>query len=201
MITEINIDIANSITGFMYDVELAWLATQATNRYRIVEIGSWVGRSTRALADNTKGVVTAVDTWDGMDTTVTDQRAYDSVLVGKPEDWLLNQFKNNMRGLKNVRIMQMTSLEAAVALKRETFDMIFIDGSHNYEAVKADILAWQPLLAKGGLLCGHDYEPQFPGLIQAVRELLPNAHLVGSGAIALGNEGFSLWVNSGGETV
>ena len=197
MITEINIDIANSITGFMYDVELAWLATQATNRYRIVEIGSWVGRSTRALADNTKGVVTAVDTWDGMDTTVTDQRAYDSVLVGKPEDWLLNQFKNNMRGLKNVRIMQMTSLEAAVALKRETFDMIFIDGSHNYEAVKADILAWQPLLAKGGLLCGHDYEPQFTGLIQAVRELLPNAHLVGSGAMALGHEGFSLWVDSG----
>jgi Methyltransferase domain len=190
----VNIQNAMKIEGFMYSSELQWLAECASTHNHIVEIGSWLGRSTRALADNTSGTVTAVDTWTGMDTTFNEGQAYGSYLVDKPKDWLLNEFKRNISGLNNIRIVRMTSLEAAVTLKEMSFDMIFIDGSHNYEAVRADILAWHPLLAEGGLLCGHDYEGQFPGLVRAVRELLPEAHLVGSKTKEPGEEGFSLWM-------
>ena len=60
-------DITNAlkVPGWMWQHELQWLADQATRYSKIVEIGSWRGRSTRALADNTPGTVTAVDGFVG----------------------------------------------------------------------------------------------------------------------------------------
>jgi hypothetical protein len=48
--------------------------------------------------------------------------------------------------------------------------MVFLDGSHDYESVVRDILAWRSLVADGGLLCGHDHS--WPGVERAVLELL-----------------------------
>ena len=58
-----------------------------------------------------------------------------------------------------LRIMRMTSLEAAAIFKnaRCKFDLVFIDDDHVYEAVKNGIAAWYPLVKEGGILCGHDY--------------------------------------------
>lgn len=47
---------------------------------------------------------------------------------------------------------------------------IYLDAAHDYASVKADIMAWWPKLASDGLMAGHDYDPQLPGVIQAVDE-------------------------------
>jgi len=35
--------------------------------------------------------------------------------------------------------------------------MVYIDGSHEYEGVKKDILAWLPKIKINGYLTGHDF--------------------------------------------
>lgn len=54
-------------------------------------------------------------------------------------------------------------------------DVVYIDGAHNYEAVKSDIIAWYDKIPSGGVLAGHDYNPVgWPGVVKAVDEFLAN---------------------------
>jgi len=124
-----------------------------------------MGRSTRAMAESTAGTVYAIDTWRG-------SAEHADILKDKPPDWLKNEFLKNMTGLQNVKAVQLASLEAADMFQGCKFDMVFLDASHDYESVKADILAWRPLVAPGGLLCGHDYNWTEVG--RAVNELIPD---------------------------
>jgi predicted O-methyltransferase YrrM len=160
---------ALKIFGWMPERELDWLSKQAAVYKNIVEIGSFMGRSTRALAEATRGTVTAVDTWAG-----SDEDEHRRILEGKPKDWLFEEFKNNMAGLTNVAMVRRPSLDAAAffCIKNTLFDFIFIDASHDYDNVKADIEAWGPLLAEGGTLAGHDFHSGAPGVMKAVNELL-----------------------------
>jgi Methyltransferase domain len=151
----IDIERAKSIDGWMNNEELTFLAEQAKLHSNIVEIGSWKGRSTRALIDNAAGQVTAVDTWAASDSP--SMAWVKNVIASKPDpNWVRAEFDRNTGGTTNLRTLQMTSLAAAVQLQDERFDMIFIDGDHDIEPVYQDILAWKNLLVPGGLLCGHD---------------------------------------------
>lgn len=49
-------------------------------------------------------------------------------------------------------------------------DFVYIDGSHLYERVKADINAWWDRMTPGGILAGHDYDEEHAGVRQAVDE-------------------------------
>lgn len=176
-----NIDRALAISDYQCEertAEITWLAQQAVNHRTIVEVGCWKGCTTRALADNTSGLVYAVDTWRG---NTEHPEAWQGLPENSPEN-LFATFWHNARDLSNLTIMKETSLDAsrhfdACGLRA---DMVFLDASHDYENVKKDILAWRPLLAMGGLLCGHDR--QWDGVRQAIDELLPG-HQVGAGAI------------------
>ena len=148
--------------------ELTWLAMQAGRHICIAEVGAWVGASTNALARNTLGKVWTVDTWDGGTDGFIKQR-----LAEHDPGWAFAEFSHNTADIENIEVLKLGSL-AAAAHFRETgqkFDMIFIDASHDYESVKADVLAWLPLLTPDGLLCGDDYEiTMFPEVVKAVDE-------------------------------
>ena len=161
----LRLDAALRVEGYMSEAELRWLAGEARHRSRVVEVGSWLGRSARALADNAGGVLYCVDLWDG-------NLAPNVPGGGRSGDEVYAAFRENMRGA-NFTAARMASLDAARVLSSYRFDMIFLDADHSYEAVSADILAWKPLLAAGGLLCGHDYSAEFDGVRRAVNELLP----------------------------
>lgn len=150
-----------NIPGWMDEDELLWLADQASRAEWVVEIGSWMGRSTRALSDNTPGVVVAVDTWEG-------SLEHQPFLAGKPCNWLYCKFLEN-RG-KNVLPMRMTSLQAAERSAPNLFDFLFLDASHDYESVKADIAAWRSKVRCGGVFAGHDYGRERKGVTAAVDE-------------------------------
>jgi len=49
-------------------------------------------------------------------------------------------------------------------------DLVYIDGSHDHEAVLTDIRTYLPRIREGGLLCGHDMG--VPGVTAAVLETI-----------------------------
>lgn len=51
-------------------------------------------------------------------------------------------------------------------------DFIYIDGGHDYDQVCRDIVNAHILLNGQGILAGHDYVPEFPGVMKAVDELV-----------------------------
>jgi predicted O-methyltransferase YrrM len=53
----------------------------------------------------------------------------------------------------------------------ERFSFMFIDGSHKIHHVTED-LAWTRLLEPGGIVCFHDYDRNFPGVMLAVDRFL-----------------------------
>jgi predicted O-methyltransferase YrrM len=169
--------LAINVPGFMQPYELHWLAENASNRNVVLEVGSWKGRSTKAMALVCPGTVYAVDHWDGS----KDERSttHSEVLV-LGVDGLFNLFKANLADeIKSNKVIPIRedSQAAAIRLEKERglrwVDMVFIDGEHTYEAVKKDIISWMPFVVPGGLLCGHDYFDS-PDVRKAVTELIPN---------------------------
>lgn len=156
---------ALAIRGWMSEEELGWLAENAQRHRVIVEVGSFLGRSTRALGDHCPGVVHAVDPWP-------DEVAADDV-VGKKYRYP-NKFIPFQQNLDDLIVT------GKVIPHRTTFreglfppasvDMVFIDGNHSYEAVMNDIRIARGVIEPGGLLCGHDYSRNWPGVVRAVDE-------------------------------
>jgi len=116
---------------------------------RIVELGSWEGRSTLAIAGATGRPVDAVDTWRG---ARTDEYQIRQVKARN----VYAQWTANLADHPHVTPFRMdwrryTSTTAgAVAL-------VFIDADHTYEEVTAQISAFLPLMSAGGIICGDDY--------------------------------------------
>lgn len=152
--------------------ELGWLAVQARRAKRTVEVGCWLGRSTKWLANNTRGTVWAVDHWLG---TPHDERQHtlyaETLAVRDPyAEFRVNLAKEITLG--KVVPVRMESTKAAARLLQKlgpgSVQFVFIDADHSYEGCAADIRAFRPLVAKQGTLAGHDYH--WPGVAKAVDE-------------------------------
>lgn len=72
----------------------------------------------------------------------------------------------------DVSLLVAPSARAARLFEAGTVDFVFIDAGHTREAVAADIAAWLPKVRPGGRIAGHDYAPEWPGVVQAVDECL-----------------------------
>ena len=59
---------------------------------------------------------------------------------------------------ERVATVQAKSVEAAQAMGRGIADFIFLDADHAYQEVINDLIAWEPVLKPGGLLCGDNWD-------------------------------------------
>jgi len=69
-----------------------------------------------------------------------------------------------------LKVLRMKSSDACKLFWKGYLDMVFIDGSHDYDSVKEDIECWEPLIRSGGIISGHDYLNKGYGVKKAVDE-------------------------------
>lgn len=118
----------------------------------IVEIGSYRGRSTVALAlgsqQQAKVPVYAVEPHE----------PFVGALGGNfgPAD-RIEFFKNILRSKVGeiVRLVNLSSEEAAKGWSKQ-IALLWIDGDHSYEGVKKDFELWEPFVIKSGVISFHD---------------------------------------------
>jgi predicted O-methyltransferase YrrM len=168
------IEKALEISGWMSETELAFLNTIAhsiTADGKVVEIGSWKGRSTVAICEALKQKPEvefyAVDTFEGDPEIWKD--GYKEEL---DNDSIYKEFQKNTAEYGFLKIIRTTSNEASIQFADESLDWVFLDGDHSYDAVCNDVRAWFPKLKYGGLLSGHDYTKFAVGL--AIKRLFKN---------------------------
>lgn len=158
------LDKAEKIQGWMNRGELEWLSRAAYEAGSVIEIGCWKGRTSRVLAQSCSGTVHCVDTWKG-------SAELPEMQAQAANDSVYREFHKNTDGL-GIAVHRGDSREMAKEIPQ--VGMVFIDGGHTYEQVKADLLAYMPKATQ--LICGHDFPD--PQVRQAVCELLGDVQVV-----------------------
>lgn len=144
----------------------------------IAEVGTFLGNTAKHfLRNDDVSQVVCVDTWFAVND--------DGASLEQMRRDIFGEFQKNCAqeiASGRIEVLKSMSVPAAKILKfsgwSARFDLVYIDASHDYESVKADIEAWLPLVRDGGILCGHDFEVirpdtgeiMFPGVRQAVEE-------------------------------
>lgn len=158
------------VDGWLTDAEgqlLFSLARQCRQDHAIVEIGSWKGKSTVWLAKGSqsgkRANVYAVDPH-----------------VGSPEHhaasgqvWTFPIFQSTIEsaGCTDVVTPLVIGSQEAAANFHEPVGVLFVDGNHDYEMVKADLECWFPKVVDGGIIAFHDTNVAvYPGVERLMRE-------------------------------
>jgi predicted O-methyltransferase YrrM len=131
----------------------------------IIEVGSWMGQSTCTMANLLKpndGCIIAIDTWLGSAEHWLDKDLKQKMVLVNGRPTFYNNFLSNCEIADvsgNVVPLSVPSQVGAEILKAKniTSKMIYIDGSHSFGDVFADILAYWDLLEAGGILFGDDW--------------------------------------------
>lgn len=150
------IDTAMGVSGMTTPEEIEYLARLAFETYgQIVEVGSYQGRTAIALcmgqarrAEKNPPVL-CVDPFENYE-------AVSSVAPGHRYDGEINyrQFINNVARY-NVRHFRADSREVVAGFSGEV-SLLWLDGQHDYEHVKADLEAWLPKLKPQAVVAFHD---------------------------------------------
>lgn len=148
------------IDGWLLDDEasgLYLLSSLLGKRCKVLEIGSWKGKSTYCLAKGLLkgGKVIAIDPFDA-----SGERESSGLYQEREGDIpLLEQFLDNMARLGVVeKIRPMKGYSHQFVRQFTETDLLFIDGDHSIEGCDFDFLNYSPLISRGGYLVFHDFD-------------------------------------------
>ena len=166
----------SQVDGFLSDNEgelLYNFARKCTRKGAIIEIGSWKGKSTIWLGHGSKNGNRA--TVYAIDPHVVSHahRLYRNV---RPFEEFTRNIEN--AGVNDIVVPIVQTSEKASNNFNSNAELIFVDGAHEYEAVKLDFQLWFPKLLDGGIIAFHDSDRfnKYPGPRRVVKELLYNSN-------------------------
>ncbi|MBI2716521.1 MAG: class I SAM-dependent methyltransferase [Rhizobiales bacterium] len=160
------------------EAELLYRLSAAASRHgRVVELGSYCGRSSivlaAALKDASSGSLVCVDTFRGSAEHQPGCRYFDAETL---VDGVVNTYPTFSRNLEQagllerVEVMRLSTLAAAVGFS-DSIGLLFVDADHDYEAIRADLQAWVPGIIQDGWIVVHDIG-QWSGPTRAAADLL-----------------------------
>ena len=129
------------------------LAYRGPGKGALVEIGSWKGKSTIVLATGSRAAgrerVYAIDHHKG---------GLDQEGLGYVEVDTEAEFRQNIQsaGIEDYVVPMVMKSSEAVQKWEGPIRLLWIDGDHDYEAVKNDFLLWEPYIVPGGVIAFHD---------------------------------------------
>lgn len=140
--------------------------------WHVVELGCYAGESSNIFADHFRdGVLFCIDPWEkgigpegenwSVDKynagIVAAEKMFDSMRLSYPHLYKLKGFDK----------------EFVDMFADRSLDLVYVDCDHTYESTKEIIERWLPKIKLGGIISGHDYFTDTPGVIRAVDELVP----------------------------
>lgn len=161
-------------TACMGDFDLLKKCLDATRARKVVMIGSGLGVLSAAVMEYSEALLLSID----IDPDVKEKENLESVGLFD-QSRIAFVWGDSVGYGKELIFFGRDEDKPEGALDRERnmtlFDIITVDGDHDYEQVKADIEAWVPHLRPGGIMFFHDYDAkdapmQHPGVKQAVDE-------------------------------
>jgi hypothetical protein len=141
----------------LYPTRNEMITSLISNRASILEIGVFKGTFAQQLAKLSPRVLHLVDIWETGPMVSGD---HDGNNIERIENASIfyTYVKHHFRFFPNVNVHRMKSTEFLSLMKPNSLDIIYIDGDHSYEGVKADLEASLPIIRKYGYIMGHDYE-------------------------------------------
>lgn len=124
-----------------------------------VEIGAFRGDFSKWLLDHVHPKkLTLVDPWFPVEEYDDSDHVYQAKLVRMDRRYfnVCARFRAE-RETGQVRILRLTSMEAAPLIDDDSLDWMYVDGDHRESAVRADIRAYWQKLKRGGLMIFDDY--------------------------------------------
>lgn len=163
----------SDVEGWLLPEEAEALYLAAQKAHQILEIGCFMGRSTCALAAGAEGrdiKLVVCDTFDARGTSRASEFDGDQAVVLSRLIWNL---RNRNLTLPLIIVGESWELDN---FSDRRFDLIFIDGAHDYDSVFQDLSIANRKIVSGGWIVVHDYgDPDRPGLKKAVDEFLPRS--------------------------
>lgn len=154
----------------MYQFTTDWFSGNIANwRYfydiirpsRILEIGSWEGRSTifsieQMNAYHQQGFITCIDTWEGgIENNKADMPSVESRFFANMAESARRYPSVHVDIRKGTSLQKMAELIAEANVG--TYDIAYVDGSHQAPDVLGDLVLAHQLVRVGGMIICDDY--------------------------------------------
>ena len=165
---------------------------RVTNGAHFVEIGTLLGRSAcfmaAAIRDSGKQITfDAIDACEHVfneagdrimwlvsaDRNANTSRSLWGALLAQGNQYRAARYCIQCAGFgDSINLIPLSGQESVARYADFSLDFVFIDAEHTYKDTVELLRLYLPKLKTGGVLAGHDYNRRWPGVIQAVAEVL-----------------------------
>lgn len=145
-----------------------WYLSQRKEIKNLLEVGSWCGASaltwSQALTSYNaqEGLITCIDLWEPFFNILEHPgEAYIAINEALENGSAYELFKNNIKSIKfDIQYIRGKSENILPLLAEGVFDVVYVDGNHTYDTVRADLEIAKSLVSEGGIICGDDLNLQ-----------------------------------------